>query len=96
MLEKNVEKKCKNIAVQHDGDLYKWVCPGTVGVPDRMLALPFCPVVLIEFKKLGEKPTKIQQYYLDWFNERGFDAYACDSVEKFKEIVNTTLSKRRD
>lgn len=36
---------------------------GVVGMPDRLLVRPFKVDVFIEFKRRGEKPTKIQEYW---------------------------------
>ena len=42
----------------------------------------------IEFKKLGEKPSKIQYYRLKQLTERGVEAYWTDNYERAKEILD--------
>jgi hypothetical protein len=36
---------------------------GTVGFPDRLLIRPHRADVFVEFKRPGQKPTKIQAYW---------------------------------
>jgi hypothetical protein len=56
-----------------------------VGFPDRLLIRPAHrgPVVFMEFKRTGEKPTKIQQYWLDKLREMGAQAVVITSAAQF-------------
>ena len=40
MTEKEVERKLVCMIAKHGGYCLKWVCPGWLGVPDRIILLP--------------------------------------------------------
>ena len=50
-LEREIELKLKRMIERHDGLCLKWVCPGWLGVPDRICLLPGGTVVFVELKR---------------------------------------------
>lgn len=57
------------------------------GFPDTIAAKMSGGGILIEFKKLGEKP-KPQQYKRIWeLRAAGIEAWWCDSVEGYRKLV---------
>lgn len=50
-LEKDVEKKLRKVIELHGGLCLKWVCPGWLGVPDRICLLPGGTVIFVELKR---------------------------------------------
>jgi hypothetical protein len=55
-------------------------------MPDRMFLLDG-RVLFIEFKKPGEKPSRIQRWTLNDLRSRGFDAIVVDDVEEGKKLT---------
>ena len=58
--EAEVEAMLRMEVKRHGGYAYKFVSPGTRGVPDRIVCLPHGTVVFVELKKHGEKPRPDQ------------------------------------
>lgn len=54
---------------------------GQKGFPDRLFFLHFGLVVLVEFKRPGEKPYPIQQYRMKKLMEFGHLVIVTDNVE---------------
>lgn len=50
-LEKEIERKLRDMVESHGGRCLKWVCPGWAGVPDRLILLPGGRVILAETKR---------------------------------------------
>ena len=53
MLERDVERHLVNGVKAQGGKAYKWVSPGTPGVPDRIAILPGGRIIFIEVKRPG-------------------------------------------
>ena len=50
-LEREIEKKLRDMVKQCGGLCLKWVCPGWAGVPDRLILMPGGRAVFIETKR---------------------------------------------
>lgn len=50
MLEKDIEKKLVAGVKKLNGRAFKWVSPGTAGVPDRIVILPQGRIYFVELK----------------------------------------------
>ena len=50
-LEKEIERKLRKTVEKHGGLCLKWVCPGWIGVPDRIVLLPRGRVMFVELKR---------------------------------------------
>ena len=88
MLEKEIEKKLRE-PVKRLGGLYlKLVCPGFVGVPDRMILLPGGHVLFVELKAPGKKERPRQVYVQNLLAGLGFMVFpSVDSVAKIEIVV---------
>lgn len=53
MYESDFEGKMCRYIKQVGGKAYKWVSPGTSGVPDRIVILPGGRIIFIEVKRPG-------------------------------------------
>ena len=60
-LEKNVENYLVAQVKKRKGRCYKWVSPGTLGVPDRLVFWPDGSIDLIELKQQGKIPRLSQR-----------------------------------
>lgn len=78
-------------AIRSRGGLcYKWVSPGTVGVPDRIVILPGGRTIYIELKTEVGELSKIQKHIHEELRKRGADVrtlYGLDQVKAFIEEV---------
>ena len=72
----------------------KFTPAGQTGWPDRIFLLPITPL-WIEFKRLGEEPTKLQYYNLDYLRSIGYSAIWTDCLEGAKEAIRTHLGNKR-
>ena len=90
-LEKDIERKLRNMVEEHDGHCLKWVCPGWGGVPDRIVLLPRGRVVFVELKRpKGGRLSPMQQRWAKVLIDLGFDHWVIwdeDDLELFKEVV---------
>lgn len=88
MLEKDVERYLVKSVRDLGGACFKWVSPGHVGVPDRVVIRPGGRVAFVEVKRPGQKPTKLQMHVLELLRQLGCQAVWVDS----KEAVDAFLS----
>lgn len=61
--------------------------PYIVGIPDRLLLGHQGRVVFIEFKRAGERPTRLQTIRHDALREIGHRVEVVRTVEEFREIL---------
>ena len=85
MLEKQIEAHLVKKARSVGGIAIKWVAPGMVGVPDRIVFLPG-RIVFVELKAPGKKPTAIQLHVHKLLQELGADVRVIDSKEQVDGI----------
>lgn len=63
-LEKDIEKKLREMVEKRGGFCLKWVCPGWAGVPDRIILLPGGRIIFAELKRpKGGKLSKLQKWW---------------------------------
>ncbi len=78
-------------AVRSRGGLcYKWVSPGTTGVPDRIVILPDGRTIYVELKTEAGRLSEIQKHIHAELRKRGADVrtlYGLDQVKAFIEEV---------
>ena len=97
-LEKEIEKKFKDMVESHGGLCLKWVCPGWSGVPDRIVLLPGGRALFVELKRpKGGRPSMLQRWWLERLTKFGF--YACfvldedDIAAVEREIISLALNE---
>ena len=72
-LEKDIEKKLREMVERHGGLCLKWVCPGWSGVPDRIILLPGARVIFAETKKpKGGRLSQLQRWWQKKLTRLGF------------------------
>lgn len=70
---------------------WKFSPDGTNGLPDRIILGPNAVIFFIEFKRPGEKPTRLQAYIHKLLRDLGFDVYVCDNVAEAKKILRSYI-----
>ena len=73
-LEKDIERKLKDLVERHGGLCLKWSCPGWSGVPDRIVLLPGGRLVFVELKRpKGGELAPLQEWWGAKLHRLGFD-----------------------
>lgn len=88
-LEKDIEKKLREMVEKHGGLCLKWVCPGWAGVPDRIILLPGGRIIFTELKRpKGGKLSKLQEWWAKKLTDLGFSHWLiwdADDLECFED-----------
>ena len=100
MREREIEEKLRLESQKRGGLAMKFVSPGLVGMPDRIVILPQGKIGFVELKAPGEKPRKIQVRRMEQLRKLGFPVYVLDDKEKIGEVLDdiqgTSLSRGSD
>ncbi len=92
-LEKDIEKKLREMVEKHGGLCLKWVCPGWSGVPDRIILLPGGRIIFTELKRpKGGKLSKLQKWWAKKLIDLGFSHWVLwdmDDLECFEHCELT-------
>jgi len=91
MREKDIEAKCRFIAIAAGGILWKWTSPGRAGVPDRILILPGGRVAFVEFKAPGKKPTVQQLACHRVLTDLGVRVAVIDDPAAFARLIEEVM-----
>lgn len=89
MQESLIERRLKKEIEKIGGKAIKFVSPGLIGVPDRIVLLPGGRIYFVELKASGKKLRAIQEYRAKELSSLGFDVRTIDSIEKIHEFINT-------
>lgn len=88
--EKHYERQIFNAVGKKDGRAFKFVSPGTKGVPDRIIALNCGRTDYMEIKDDSVKELKgLQAYWQRFFEKRGHNYYFINSQAKVDAYINT-------
>lgn len=88
MEENKIEKYLKLQVEKLGGKAFKFVSPGVVGVPDRLVLLPGGRILFVELKAPGKKPRPIQVRVIEKIRSLGFRVEIIDSKERVLEVLN--------
>lgn len=87
MREAEIEKWLGQQIKKLNGLYLKWVSPGTVGVPDRIIILPGGCVWFVELKQAGAQLRALQALTLRQLQERGVNARAVRGMQEAISFV---------
>lgn len=97
MLEKNIEFYLKTrVEKILKGKCYKFVSPGSNGVPDRIIILPGGKVYFVETKQEKGKLRELQKYRHNEIKDLGgrvFSVFTYADVVKFVDFLNDELNE---
>jgi len=91
-LEREIEAKVVQYAKSRGCLVYKFSSPSHRGVADRIIIAPHGVVGFLELKRTGEKPTPLQQKFLDDVKNQGGITQWADSVASGKQFVDQLLT----
>jgi hypothetical protein len=95
LLERDVEKYCKQWARDHGWWVRKFKAPGNRSVPDDLFAKAFprsSRKLAVEFKKPGKTSTELQLKEQKAMRDAGWEVHEIDNKEKFVALFESIES----
>lgn len=87
MLEKDIERRLVNGVRALGGKAYKFVSPGNVGVPDRLVVMPGGRVVFVELKTERGKLSPMQEMQLRHLADMGVAVEVLRGIEDVNNFL---------
>lgn len=87
MKESQIERRLVEGVKRLGGMCLKFVTPGTLGVPDRIIITAKGRVIFVELKTETGRLTKIQRYVIGEMQKRGADARVVKGIDEVKELL---------
>lgn len=87
MKESQIERCLVEGVKRLGGMCLKFVSPGTLGVPDRIIITAKGRVIFVELKAETGRLTKIQRYVIGEMQKRGADARVVKGIDEVKELL---------
>ena len=88
MRENEIEAKLVAAVKAAGGVCWKFVSPGTAGVPDRIILMPMGRIAFVEVKAPGESPRKLQLARHRLLRRLGFKTFVLDNPEQIGGILD--------
>ena len=88
MRERDIEHKLVTETVKRGGEALKFVSPGCLGVPDRIVMMPGGRMGFVELKAPGKKPRPIQARRIRQMREMGFKVFVVDGMEQIGFVLD--------
>ena len=88
MKERDIERELVMETVRRRGVALKFVSPGCIGVPDRIVMLPDGKMGFVELKAPGKKPRPIQVRRIQQMRKMGFKVFVIDGVEQICSVLD--------
>lgn len=86
-MEKDIEKALGRMVGRFRGMCLKWVCPGWIGVPDRIILLPSGRVIFVELKRSSScSGSSMQMWWSRKLQDLGFLHFWVKSHEDVKAL----------
>jgi hypothetical protein len=87
MKESQIERRLVEGVKRLGGMCLKFVSPGTLGVPDRIIITAKGRVIFVELKTETGRLTKIQGYVIGEMQKRGADTRVVKGIDEVKELL---------
>lgn len=86
MREKDLEKLLVGEIKKAGGSAYKFISPGSSGVPDRIVILPRKPLMFVELKTDKGKLTRLQASQIDKLKSLGQQVFVTRGLSGLTEF----------
>lgn len=93
MREQEIEQKLRQAVKEMGGRAYKFISPGNIGVPDRIVIMPGRQVIFVELKTEVGRLTPVQKAQIGYLERMGQDVrvlYGLSDVEQFIDELART------
>lgn len=91
--EKLVERKLVEAVKTNGGMCIKLLCDNLLGLPDRLVLMPYGKMAFVELKTTGRKPRLIQAVIHKKLRALGFRVEVIDTVEGINNFINDIIWK---
>lgn len=88
MLEKQIEKYFADKLKELGCIVWKFTSPGTAGVPDRIVIMPYGKVVFVELKAPNKSPREIQWERIKQLINHSVDVWVISSKDHVELFIN--------
>ena len=85
--EREIEKHLADCVKMRGGLSYKFISPGAIGVPDRIVMFRG-KMVYVETKTLTGRISPMQKYQHQRIREQGFKVYVLRSFEEVDDLLH--------
>lgn len=86
-LEKKLEQRLVKVVERNGGMCWKFISPGTPGVPDRICLLPGGRIIFVEMKAEWGRMANIQKYRKDQLTRLGYDARTIKGETQLQNFI---------
>lgn len=87
MNEKLIENFLRDKVKAAGGEAYKFVSPGHIGVPDRLVVFPKGKIAFVELKATGKLPRPNQVVQIEKLRRLGVEVEIIDSRKGCLEFI---------
>lgn len=87
MKESQIERHLVDGVKRLGGLCYKFVSPGTLGVPDRVIITATGRIIFVELKTETGRLAKIQRYTIGEMQKRGADVRVVKGLDEVKQLL---------
>ena len=95
-LENYTERKVVEWAREQGIASIKLNLMGNVGWPDRLFLIPGGKPLLMEFKRAGLRPTKLQQHRINGLKKLGYLVYVAEDTISAKAFIEVAYFTREE
>ena len=95
MKEKDIENYLRTQVKKLGGIAYKFISPGNVGVPDRIIIMPNGKIYFVELKTDKGKLTELQNRQINMIKSLGQEVvvvYGKSGADEFIERLKVVMS----
>ena len=93
MKESRIEKQLEKTVREKGGLCFKFVSPGSPGVPDRIVITPDGRIIFVELKTETGSLQKIQQWQIKRMRKCGADVRVIKGLQEAKDFVREVFGE---
>ena len=93
MRESVIEARLRDGVKAMGGICWKFVSPGTTGVPDRLIILPGGKIIFVELKSDTGQTSAIQKHRIDELRNIGADVRVLTGLSQVKAFLGGVMAK---